>query len=271
MDPDRSRDCSHDVSADGLCDSSGDAGATLSSPTDSPVKRWPSDNPADGEAARRARVAAPNASEAPSGNEPGPARRRGRTLEQAIFHAVLEQMNVVGFSGLTMEGVAACARTGKAALYRRWPCKEDLVVDALNDVLPSFDDPPDTGSVRDDVAEVLRRMVRIINSRAGCALLGLFTELDKAHPFVKTVHARVLSPRKVMMCDILERAVRRGEIRADVVTPLTSEAGPAMIIHQAFVDGPPIDEAFVDAVVDQVVMPMLSAPAKPARPSSATT
>jgi AcrR family transcriptional regulator len=264
VDPDRSRDCSHDVSADGLCDSCGVDGATLSSPTDSPVKRCAGDIPADDEAARPARDAAPDATpDAPSANEPSQARRRGRTLEQAIFHAVLEQMNVVGFSGLTMEGVAACARTGKAALYRRWQCKEDLVVDALNDVLPSFDDPPDTGRVRDDVADVLRRMVRIINSRAGCALLGLFTELDKEHPFVKTVHARVLGPRKVMMCDILERAVRRGEIRADVVTPLTSEAGPAMIIHQAFVDGPPIDEAFVDAVVDQVVMPMLSAPAKP--------
>jgi len=186
-----------------------------------------------------------------------PSRRRGRTLEQAIFDAVLEQMNTVGFSGLTMEGVAACARTGKAALYRRWPCKDDLVVDALNHVLPSFDSPPDTGNVRDDIAEVFRRMLATINSNAGSAILGLMGELDRDHPFIRAVQERVLGPRKVMMGEILERAVTRGEIEADAVTPLVVEAGPALIIHRLFCEGPPISNDYADAVLDQVVMRLL--------------
>lgn len=184
-------------------------------------------------------------------------RRRGRTLEQAIFDAVLEQMSMVGFSGLTMEGVASCARTGKAALYRRWACKEDLVVDVLNHVLPSFDDPPDTGNVRDDVAEVLRRMIAVLNSNAGCALLALFGNLDREHEFVRTIHTRVLAPRKQMMLDVLAKAAARGEIRPDAVTPLVAEAGPALIIHRVLMDGPPVDESYPAAVLDQVVMPLL--------------
>lgn len=47
-------------------------------------------------------------------------------LERAILDAALEQLSTVGWSGLTMEGVAAGAQTGKAAVYRRWPSKEDL-------------------------------------------------------------------------------------------------------------------------------------------------
>lgn len=66
-------------------------------------------------------------------------RRRGPVLERAILDAALEQLSTVGWGGLTMEGVAAGARTGKAAVYRRWPSKEDLVADALEAGLPSLE------------------------------------------------------------------------------------------------------------------------------------
>src|SRR5438093_6245104 len=67
-----------------------------------------------------------------------PGRRSG-----AAQHGRLE--------GLTMEGVAAGAQTGKAAVYRRWPSKEDLVADALEAGLPRFEEVPDLGSVREDL------------------------------------------------------------------------------------------------------------------------
>ncbi|HEX6011866.1 MAG TPA: helix-turn-helix domain-containing protein, partial [Geminicoccaceae bacterium] len=71
---------------------------------------------------------------------------------------MLDQLQAVGYVGLTMEGVAAGAHTGKAALYRRWPRKEDLVVDALEHALPSPTDLPDHGNVRDDLLDLLRRL-----------------------------------------------------------------------------------------------------------------
>lgn len=72
-------------------------------------------------------------------------RRRGAALERAILDAALEQLSTVGWNGLTMEGVAAGAQTGKAAVYRRWPSKEDLVADALRAGLPNFASAPDLG------------------------------------------------------------------------------------------------------------------------------
>src|SRR6266545_1301222 len=86
-------------------------------------------------------------------------RRRGEALERAIFTAVLDQLCTVGYPGVTMEGIAACAHTGKAALYRRWASKEDLIVDALEHVLPSMADLPDHGNLRDDMLDVLRRAI----------------------------------------------------------------------------------------------------------------
>lgn len=74
-----------------------------------------------------------------------PMRRRGKELEQAIFEAALDQLTSGGFARLTMEGVASAARTGKAALYRRWASKVDLVVDALDSTLPRPADTPTSG------------------------------------------------------------------------------------------------------------------------------
>jgi AcrR family transcriptional regulator len=201
------------------------------------------------------------AAEADREGMPGPAdartRRRGETLERAIFDAVLDQLRTAGYVGLTMEGVAACAHTGKAALYRRWPCKEDLVVDALDRVLPSLTDLPDHGKVRDDLLEVLRRMAAIMNSPAGCALQTLLAEIDREHPFGRLLHQRVFQPRKQVLLEVLRRGADRGEVRPEAVTPLVAEVGPAMVVQRFLVEGPPVPDAFLVSLVDDVVMPLL--------------
>ena len=186
-------------------------------------------------------------------------RRRGDTLTDAIYAAVLEQMSVHGFSGLTMEGVASCAGTGKAALYRRWSGKDDLVVDALNHVLPLIDSPHDSGNLRDDLATVLHLMRESVNSPAGCAVLGIMGELGRDHEFVKTIKERVLAPRKQTIMALLRRAADRGEISRDVVTPLVAETAPALVMMCVIGEGPPVSAEYIDKVLDDVMMPLLRA------------
>jgi AcrR family transcriptional regulator len=194
----------------------------------------------------------------PCGPE-GNTRRRGETLERAIFDAVLYQLQTVGYAGLTMEGIAGCARTGKAALYRRWDSKEDLVVDALNHMLPPVADLPDHGNLRDDLLELLRRMTEMVNSPTGCALRYLLGDIDHDHPFMQLVHERVLKPRKLMFQTVLKRAVERGEARPEALNVLLTEVGPAMVAQRFLADGPPVPDDFVISVVDDVVMPLLRA------------
>ena len=66
----------------------------------------------------------------------GTTRRRGHVLEQAIYEAAMAELGERGYAQLSMEGVASRARTGKAALYRRWSSKRDLILDALTHALP---------------------------------------------------------------------------------------------------------------------------------------
>jgi AcrR family transcriptional regulator len=187
----------------------------------------------------------------------GRTRRRGQTLERAIFDAVLDQLQAVGYVGLTMEGVAARAHTGKAALYRRWPRKEDLVVDALEHALPSPTDLPDHGDVRDDLLDLLRRMTAMLNSPAGCALQCLMSETERDESFARLLHERVKEPRKRMFLDLLARGADRGQVRPAAATQLVAEVGPALVMQRFLADGAPVPDEYVVSVVDDVVMPLL--------------
>ena len=64
-------------------------------------------------------------------------RRRGAALEDAILAAAYVELATVGYGAFSVEAVAARARTGKASIYRRWPTKQELVLDALLQALPT--------------------------------------------------------------------------------------------------------------------------------------
>ena len=186
-----------------------------------------------------------------------PTRRRGDALERAIYDADFRQLKKVGYSGLTMEGVAGCAQTGKAALYRRWPGKEDLVVDAIDPTLPALAALPDHGDVRDDLRDLLRRTAAMVNSPTGCARQCLLSEVDRDHQFSALLHERVLAPRKASFLAVLQRAADRGQVRPEAATQLVAEVGLAMVVQRFLVDGPPVPDDFVVSVLDEVVMPLL--------------
>lgn len=197
-------------------------------------------------------------------------RRRGEVLERAIFEATMVELDQVGYGRLTMEGVAARARTGKAALYRRWPCKSDLVVDALSHLLPSPDDLPDHGDVRADLLDTLGRIQATINSPTGCVIRALVADAERDEAFATVVHERVLLPRKRMLIALLRRGADRGQVRPEAATPLVAEIGPSMLVQRYLTLGPPVPDEYVLSVVDSVIMPLLvrrEGPAPAGRPS----
>lgn len=139
-------------------------------------------------------------------------RRRGPVLERAILEAALEQLSTVGWNALTMEGVAAGAQTGKAAVYRRWPSKEELVADALQAALPRLDGAPDRGSVREDLIELCRLMREAMYSRPGFALRSVLHECDSAtaQRFHEVIFEGVVEPSVELIKEVVRRGIERG-------------------------------------------------------------
>jgi AcrR family transcriptional regulator len=170
---------------------------------------------------------------------------------------VISQLEDVGYARLTMDRVADDARTGKAALYRRWPSKADLVVDALDHALPALEDAPDQGNVRADLVEHMRQKAEVLNSPVGRAMQSLLAEIDRDRPLVRLVQERVFQPRLNIFQVILERGVERGEIRPGPISPLVADLGPAMLVQRFLGDSAPVPDDFLVAVVDELIMPLI--------------
>jgi AcrR family transcriptional regulator len=188
-------------------------------------------------------------------------RRRGAGLEHAIYEAVLAELTAVGYRGLTMEGVAARAGTGKASLYRRWANKQELVLRAMSEISPELIGPAvDTGQLRGDLVGTLSQMTESIEA-TDRALYPVVLEMileRRQHPdLATTVIDQLLEPRLQAIMDALRRAARRGEVRTASVSELLVRVGPAMVIHQLLQYGtvPSPDE--IEDIVDLVMLPAL--------------
>ncbi|WP_031066499.1 TetR/AcrR family transcriptional regulator [Streptomyces sp. NRRL WC-3742] len=188
-----------------------------------------------------------------------PLRRRGEALESAIYEAVLGQLTADGYARLTMEGVASAAQTGKAALYRRWSSKEELVRDALRASLPPAGPAPDTGELRADLLEVVERLRAAMVSEVGAAVRAIMGELDqrRAHAFLEIVLERVVQPTTAMVAEVLERGAARGEVRSGAVTPLVVDLVPALMLYRIKMCGGDTEGVDPEAIVDEVLLPVV--------------
>ncbi|MFD7569607.1 TetR/AcrR family transcriptional regulator [Streptomyces sp. NPDC059810] len=188
-------------------------------------------------------------------------RRRGPVLERAILEAALEQLSSVGWNGLTMEGVAVGAQTGKAAVYRRWPSKEDLVADALQAGLPALDEAPDLGSVREELYELCRRVRDVMYSKPGFALRAVLHECDAeaAERFHGLIVAGVVEPSARLFRDVLRRGIARGEVRADANNDLVVDVVPAMMMYRSKVCASEWPDREIADLIDRIMVPLLRA------------
>ncbi|WP_419998431.1 TetR/AcrR family transcriptional regulator [Streptomyces boninensis] len=187
------------------------------------------------------------------------ARRRGSVLEQAILDAALDQLGAVGWKGLTIEGVAARAQTGKAAVYRRWPSKLELVAEALNAGIPPMIEAPDSGDLRHDLLSLCGWMLDQMYSRSGLALRALMDECDRTEGeyFAEVILGRVIEPVKQLIADVVRRGIERGEVRGDATCKLVADVVPAMMMYLHKTTGCDVQEKDLVLVIDQIMMPLL--------------
>ncbi|MGW1951574.1 TetR/AcrR family transcriptional regulator [Streptomyces sp. NPDC001920] len=186
-------------------------------------------------------------------------RRRGAVLERAILDAALEQLSTVGWSGLTMEGVATGAQTGKAAVYRRWPSKEDLVADALRAGLPRFEAAPDHGSVREDLLDLCRQVREAMFSRSGFALRSVIHECDslQAERFHGVIFEGVVEPTIKLLQEVITRGIERGEVRTDAANGYVFDAVPAMMMYRSKMCASEWSDQELEEMIDQLMVPLL--------------
>jgi len=191
-------------------------------------------------------------------------RRRSIRSHQAILAATTQLLAEVGYTALTIEGVATRAGVGKATVYRWWPSKGALVIEAMSTALEMIS-VPETGDLREDLLAVGKGIVQTLAyTPAGAVISALAADLIRHPDMAEQFRKQVIRPRRSDVTQILRRAVDRGELPVDLDAELLLDVYAGAIFYRVLVSGEPV----TDLLVEQLVSLLLDGKA-PVRPSAA--
>src|SRR5262249_47316408 len=184
----------------------------------------------------------------------GPGRPRGERAAGAITDAALGVFGEWGPEGLYIERVAARAGVGKATIYRRWPGKEDLLLDALGALQNPLPEPAGE-SVRDDLVAILSAMRdSVADPRRAREVALLLGEGAKFPRLMARYVETMLEPRREVIRSVLRRGVATGELRAgaDIEAALFMLTGA--VIARGKYDPGSMPPGYVERVVDELLL-----------------
>ncbi len=188
---------------------------------------------------------------------------RGRPTDShrvaAICDAALELLQEVGYDRLTVDAIAARAHASKATLYRHWPQgKAPLVVAALK----SRSTPPvvctDTGSLRSDLLSLLGTVAASLTREDLGLMAGLLLAMRSDEELAAAVRKQVLEDKEGLAERLIARAESRGEYVRPNAAVLLHELLPALLFTHPLLHGALIDDSYLEHVVDDVLLPVLT-------------
>jgi AcrR family transcriptional regulator len=180
-------------------------------------------------------------------------RSRNAHSHKAILDATNQLLAEVGYPALTIEGVAARARVGKATVYRWWPSKGALAIEALssNDSAPAAQD---TADLRADLIDAVRRVIGMLTDSAqGAIIAGLAADLMADPALAEMFRAQILRPRRSVVAGMVERAADRGDLPPHVDIPLILDACVGAVFYRLVLSGEPLSRDLAEQLVDLIL------------------
>lgn len=182
-----------------------------------------------------------------------PGRPRSTLADEAIRDAAVELFAEHGFEGLCVEDVAARAGVSKATIYRRYPSKVDLVVEAAGCLAEQEIAFPDTGNLREDLRALGRALISGARTSPAGRVMAVMVFETRRYPELDESYRRFIADRRARTREVLRKGVERGELPADTNLDLMSGMLVGPILHRFLVTREPLNDAFVDALVDALL------------------
>jgi AcrR family transcriptional regulator len=188
-----------------------------------------------------------------------PGRPRSETTRLAILRAANELLERDSYATLTVDAIAARAGASKATIYRWWPTKGAVVLDAfLEEAVPRIGFP-DTGSVRGDLREQMAAVITAMNdSLAGSTLRSLIAQSQDDPELAAMFRARFLKDRRRAAISVLERSQARGELRRDIDPAVVVDALYGALYYRLLVSGERTEPGYADVLLDHVLPALLA-------------
>lgn len=177
---------------------------------------------------------------------------RSARVVKEVLAATLELLAAQGYAGLSFEGIAVRAGVAKTTIYRRWPTKPELVGAALLTLRDHDPETPDTGSLREDLFQVLQHWVQQLMTPHRRAISHALM-LSNTDPELRLVVRRLREERPAIPPAVLTRAVKRGELPRGSDPQLITSALLGPLHARVFWKGEDVDDQFLRALVQLIV------------------
>ena len=179
-------------------------------------------------------------------------RPRSESAHRAILGAANRLLEQDGFHDLSVEAIAAEAGVSKATIYRWWPNKAAVVMDAfLAATGPQLSFPPDVPA-RESVRAQMRTLVDLFNQGTGQTIAALIGEAQADPDLAEAFRARWIANRRAIALEILARGVANGELCPDSDLEVALDSLYGALYFRLLVGHLPLTHAFVNHLVDQV-------------------
>jgi len=182
-----------------------------------------------------------------------PGRPRSEQVRVAILRSALKLLGENGFSDLTIEAVAAHANVGKATVYRWWPNKAALIADAFASSTTRKLHFPDTGSLRSDMSQQMRQVVKVFRSRRGRIVSAMLAGGQSDREIIAAFRERFLWPRRREAYATLRRGIQRGELPGNVDMDLLLDSLYGPIYMRFLIRHIKLTADFVDHLCEMVL------------------
>jgi len=196
------------------------------------------------------------------GKRSGPDPRVVLSRER-VLTATLDLMTETGLGGLTIDDVSKRSGVAKTTIYRHWPNRTALVIDACLRMTDGDEEPPDTGTIEDDVHAILTNLATLLVTARWASILPSIVDAAERDPEIAEVHSRLQRWHAAPLRAALERAALRGEIppEADLSSIAAALLGP--LYFRRWFSREPIDQGFVQVIVLGVLGGVRCDPPKP--------
>jgi AcrR family transcriptional regulator len=170
-----------------------------------------------------------------------------------VLSAALGIVEESGYAALTIEGIARRATVSKQTVYRWWPSKAAVVLEALQEGAAKLAPAPDAGDLAEDLRAFLRRSVLGARGRTARILVALMAEAQLDQAFARSFQGGFLAQRRAVMVEFLGHARTRGEISSDVDLDLIAELFFGALWYRLLAASGPLDRGFADEMTDALL------------------
>jgi AcrR family transcriptional regulator len=178
--------------------------------------------------------------------------RRVQASRERVLATTLELLTESGLGGLTVDEVSRRSGVAKTTIYRHWPDRSALILDACSQ-MAADEQAPDTGSLEGDLTAILSNIAQLLGTARWASILPSIVDVAERDPNFAEIHSTIQRGHAAPIKQALDRAAARGEIPAKADRSAMTAALMGPLFYRRWFSREPIDHRFIESLIQSVV------------------